>query len=69
MLIECSVKVAPRTYRNWRTHRYPLSQRTIIDARVTNVLPDIDSTAEDSTGEGKSTVCLPRRATRSRPRG
>ncbi len=56
VLTERGVKVAPRTYRNWKTA--PPSDRTVADAHVTNTLRGTVGTAEGLYGRRKMAVHL-----------
>lgn len=56
VLTERGVKVAPRTYRNWRTS--PPSQRTVTDAHLTNALLASVGTAESLYGRRKMVAHL-----------
>ncbi len=56
VLTERGVKVAPRTYRNWKTA--PPSERTVTDAHVTDALLATVGTAEGLYGRRKMLVHL-----------
>ncbi|APE09637.1 transposase [Rhodococcus sp. 2G] len=58
VLTERGVKVAPRTYRNWKTASP--SRRTVADAHLTNALRETVGTAEGLYGRRKMTVHLRR---------
>lgn len=58
VLTERGIKVAPRTYRNWKTAAP--SPRTVTDAHLTNVLRETVGTAEGLYGRRKMTMHLRR---------
>ncbi|MGF7122737.1 hypothetical protein J2X34_003161 [Rhodococcus sp. BE178] len=58
VLTERGVKVAPRTYRNWKTAQP--SERTVTDAHLTNALLRTADTAEGRYGRRKMTAYLRR---------